>query len=208
MTFADQDTQPPVDLEPITPEDNTVFRLARMLLLLDVARNRGRRIPSLDRLGYYEFFADNPHIVIAGDGRADGADTVALELAGFSKAQLAYASSGPRFVSRRRRLQHDLAQLVAYGLVELNSTGYVITEAGADIAGDFHSAYADAYRTSAEIVLRRLSTMSSKTLERNVEDWLGHSGLLLDLLDEVNDAVVPPLAELARSPRHGEDDNA
>ncbi|MDX2968606.1 hypothetical protein PWY87_17425 [Kribbella solani] len=45
-------------------------------------------------------------------------------------------------------------------------------------------------------MLRRLYSMNAKGLESKVETWLGHSPLLLDLLDEVTDAVVPPLSEL------------
>lgn len=185
-----------------SPEESTTFRLARMLLLLAVAKSGGRKVPSLDRLGYYEFFADNPFIVIDEGTARDAADRAALEIAGFTRVQLAYASSGPRFMSRRRRLQHDLAQLIAFGLVELNSNGYDISSAGVAVANELNSVYADAYRTSAEIVLRRLASKSSLGLERSVDRWLGHSWLLVDLLDDVNDAVVPP-EEL---PEHAEGD--
>jgi len=175
-----------------SPEESTTFRIARMLLLLSVARNGGRKVPSVDRLGYYEFFADNPFIVIEGDMARDVADRASLEVAGFSRVQLAYASSGPRFMSRRRRLQHDLAQLIAFGLVELTGGGYDITESGTVVADNLNSVYADAYRTSAEIVLRRLASRSNVGLERSVERWLGHSWLFVDLLDDVNDAEIPP----------------
>ena len=173
------------------PEDSETFRRARMLVLLSVAQKSGRAVPSMDRLGYYEFFADSPYIVIDGDKVRDRADRAALEVAGFTRVQLAYASSGARFVSRRRRLQHDLAQLVAYDLVELTGAGYSITRAGQAVAGDLNSVYADAYRQSAEIVLRRLATKSNAALERSVEAWLGHSWLLVDLLDDVKDAEAP-----------------
>jgi len=173
------------------PEDSETFRRARMLLLLSVAKNSGRVVPSVDRLGYYEFFADSPYIVIDGDKPRDRADRATLEVAGFTRVQLAYASSGARFMSRRRRLQHDLAQLVAYGLVELTGEGYGITSAGQAVAGDLNSVYADAYRQSAEIVLRRLASKSNAALERSVEEWLGHSWLLVDLLDDVKDTEAP-----------------
>lgn len=173
------------------PEDSETFRRARMLLLLSVAKISGRALSSVDRLGYYEFFADSPHIVIDGDRARDRADRAALEVAGFSRVQLAYASSGARFMSRRRRLQHDLGQLVAYGLVELTGAGYGITPAGQAVADDLSSVYADAYRRSAEIVLRRLATKSNAALERSVEEWLGHSWLLVDLLDDVKDTEAP-----------------
>lgn len=173
------------------PEDSETFRWARMLLLLSVAKSSGRVVPSVDRLGYYEFFADSPYIVIDGDKPRDRADRAALEVAGFTRVQLNYASSGARFMSRRRRLQHDLSQLFAYGLVELTADGYVITSAGQALADDLNSVYADAYRQSAEIILRRLATKSNAALERSAEDWLGHSWLLVDLLDDVKDTEVP-----------------
>lgn len=185
-----------------SPEESTTFRLARMLLLLAVAKSSGRKVPSLDRLGYYEFFADNPFIVIEDNKARDATDRASLEIAGFTRVQLAYASSGPRFMSRRRRLQHDLAQLIAFGLVELTGDGYDISDAGIAVADDLNSVYADAYRTSAEIVLRRLASKSNLGLERSVEGWLGHSWLLVDLLDDVNDAVVPP----GEWPEHAEGD--
>ncbi|TCC21669.1 hypothetical protein [Kribbella sindirgiensis] len=203
----DQDASFNPDLAALKPEDSTRFRLARMLLLLDVARNAGRKVPSLDRLGYYEFFSDNPFIVLDGQKRTDPVDAVTLEIAGFNRAQLAYASSGQRFASRRRRLQHDVAQLVSLGLATLNADGYVITPRGSRLAGDLQSAYADAYRKSSEIVLRRLGPMTASGLESNVETWLGHSSLLLDLLDEVTDAVAPPLPELESPPRRFNGDN-
>lgn len=173
------------------PERNSNFRIARLLLLLDVAHENGRQVASIDRLAYYEFFADNPFIVIAGDKSRDRADRATVELAGFSQIKLGYASSGHRFLSRRRRLRHDLARLVALGLTTLGSTGYLITDRGSELAGQFRSSYADGYRLSAEIILRRLVPLSGKRLEENAEDWLGHSWLLLDLLDDITDPEVP-----------------
>jgi hypothetical protein len=176
------------------PEHSETFRLARLLLLLDVAREHGRHVASIDRLAYYEFFADNPFIVIDGVKPKDRADRATIELAGFSRIQLGYASSGPRFLSRRRRLQHDLARLVALGLVTMSSNGYIVTEQGEALAGKFRSIYSDSYRASAEIILRRLVGLSGKALDTKAEGWLGHSWLLVDLLDDVNDAELPPLA--------------
>lgn len=194
MTTVDEAPGPPTaraNLSAFTPEESTTFRLARMLLLLAVAKQSGRQVASVDRLGYYEFFADNPFIVIEGDTTRDATDRAALEVAGFSRVQLAYASSGPRFVSRRRRLQNDLAQLIALGLVELTSGGYEVSDRGMGIATALNSVYADAYRAAAEIVLRRLASKSNAGLERSVEGWLGHSWLFVDLLADVKDAEAP-----------------
>jgi hypothetical protein len=176
-----------------------------MLLLLDVARSSGRPISSVDRLGYYDFLADSPFIVVDGDKPRDAEDRLALELAGFTPTQLSYASSGQRFASRRRRLQHDLARLFAYGLVDLHSAGYQATQAGSELAGQLNSVYADAYRVSASIVLRRLSALSNKALERSVNSWLGESWLLIDLLDDVAETVVP--RRLPEPPQKTQGDN-
>ncbi|MFD9664317.1 hypothetical protein ACFWAY_22265 [Rhodococcus sp. NPDC059968] len=199
-------TAPPGESNTFLPEESTTFRLARMLLLLDVAKKASRRIQSLDRLGYYEFFADNPFIVVEGSSQRDEADRTTLKLVGFSQVQLAYASAGHRFVSRRRRLQHDLALLVAYGLATLTNNGYVITDSGTEMAAEFQSVYADAYKKSSEIILRRLAGMSNKGLEIAVESWFGHPWLLLDLLDDVTDAVVPQTRAIEKisDPNEGE----
>lgn len=176
---------------PRAPETHRIFRLAQMLLLLDVAKRGGRKIPTVDRLGYYEFLADSPFIVVEGNSKRDESDWLALELAGFVSDQLAYASSGHRFASRRRRIQHDLSQLISYGLIGLGRDGYEITVKGTNIASELRSVYADAYRVSADIVLRRLASMSNTALEQAVRRWLGESWLLIDLLDDVAETVAP-----------------
>lgn len=182
------------------PENSRTFRMARLLLLLSTARSDGRRIESLDRLTYYEFFADNPWVVVDGDSNADAADRDTLRLAGFSRTQLSYASTGQRFVSRRGRIRTDFAQLVAYGLAEISGTHFKSTDSGNEISDELQSSYAYGYRASASIVLRRLVPLPSRRLEAQVERWLGHSWLLLDLLDDVRGADVPALPEADHGP--------
>ena len=176
---------------PRPPEAHRTFRLAQMLLLFDVAHRTGRKVASVDRLGYYEILADNPFVVVEGTTKRDNEDRLTLELAGFVSDQLAYASAGHRFASRRRRVQHDLSRLIAYGLVGLGADGYEISENGSTVASEFRSVYADAYRVSAEIILRRLSALSATALEDAVRKWLGESWLLIDLFDDVTEAVAP-----------------
>jgi hypothetical protein len=193
----------PPELSAVVPtsvESRTTFRLARLLLFVDVARETGRPIPSVDRLGYYEFFADNPFMIIGEDRRANR-DRLALEMSGFSPLQLSYASTGQRFASRRQRLQHDLSLLVSRDLITIEDGGFTVTDAGAELADRLNSVYADAYRTSARIVLRRLASMSNKALEEASHRWLGESWLLIDLLDEIQatDAPeLPPAKEVQR----------
>lgn len=196
-------TDDSTDIPPVyIPERNPTFRLARIVLLLDVAHVQGRQVASIDRLGYYEFFADNPFMVIEGDKARDRNERATVELAGFNPIQLGYASSGQRFISRRRRLHHDVARLVALGLTTLNGTGYEITPRGTDLAEQLRSVYADAYRESAAIVLGRLVGLSGPKLEAKAEEWLGRSWLLLDLLDDVTDTELPPVQDIQGTEDH------
>lgn len=174
---------------PDGPEDRQVFRLAQLTLLLQVAGAEAAPVRSVDRLAFYDFFSANPFVVVFGDTPRDSADRLTLRLAGFSDQQLSYASTGQRFASRLRRLQHDLSLLVAYGLVTIGNEGYGLTEAGRAIASQFISVYADSYREGARVVLGRLKRLSDRNLKRSADEWLGRSWLLIDVLDDVLEAT-------------------
>jgi hypothetical protein len=177
------------------PESNRTFRMARLMLLMSIAKQDGRRIESIDRLTYYEFFSDNPWAVILGTSEQDSADRDALRLVGFARNQLSYASTGQRFVSRRERIRSDLARLIARGLASLDGGSFSTTPRGDELSDGLMSSYADAYRASSRIVLRRLTRLSNRRLTEQVEDWLGRPWLLLDLLEDVRGAGVPALPE-------------
>lgn len=181
----------------LTPEENQVFRLARTLLLLSVADSIGKPVTSLDRVGFYDFFADSPFIIVDGDSARDDGDRLALELAGFEPNRLDYASSGARFTTRRRQLQHDIALLISRGLVTITDSGYEPTSSGDATAAAMMTAYADAYRTSAEVVIRRLGNLSGTALERTVDQKLGESWLLVDLLADVQETTIPERPRVA-----------
>lgn len=170
---------------PSAPEDQLVFRLAQLTLLLEIAARDRYSIKTIDRLGFYDFFAANPFVVISDGQRGDDTDRLTLRLAGFTDQQLSYASTGQRFASRRRRLQHDMALMLAYRLVTIDADGYALTDAGRGVAESLNSVYADAYRDAAQIVLRRLGRLSNRRLTEAAERWLGQSWLLLDLLDDI-----------------------
>jgi hypothetical protein len=179
---------------PGAPEDRQVFRQAQLILLLEVAEEQRIPVSTVDRLGIYDFFSANPFVVTSGQRDRDAADRLTLRLAGFSDRQLSYASTGQRFASRRRRLQHDLSLLLAYGLVAIGSGGYRLTPSGRELAAGLTSVYADAYREAARIVLRRLGRLSTQKLSQSATDWLGRSWLLIDLLDDITETtpdVVP-----------------
>jgi hypothetical protein len=174
---------------PSSLDESLIFRLAQLLLLLEVARATQTRIDSVDRLAFSDFFAANPYLVLGSEER-DQNDRRQLQLAGFSDRQLSYAAAGERFISRRQRLQHDLALLLAHGLLSLHEGHYNATGDGLELASHLDTVYADAYRTSAEIVFRRLKPLGAGALRRTSEAWLGKSWLLIDLLDDVREVTI------------------
>lgn len=169
---------------PLRPDNLTQFRLARLALLLDLAPQLPNGKPlDVERLGYYDFFAANPFLIVKDE------DPLRRELvlAGFDSRNLSYQSSAQRFTSRRARLQHDLALLVAYGLVHAHADQrrvvYALTDAGGELTGALRSLYARAYRRSVDIIVRRLNRLSDKALRESAQDWLAAEGLLIDLYD-------------------------
>lgn len=175
---------------PRDPEDRPAFRLAQLALLLAVAGEEDVDVTTVDRLGYLDFFSANPFLVVQGDSVREARERADLRLAGFTKRLISYASSGQRFVSRRRRLQHDLALLVGYGVAEVRSNGYGLTSRGQAIVAMLTSVYAEGYRVSARIILKRLGRMSDAQLRRAAEGWLDSNLLILDFLDDVKEMTV------------------
>jgi hypothetical protein len=174
---------------PDAPEERSVFRLAQLILLLEIADFQNVSMKTVDRIGLLDFLSANPFIVASGDDSKDRVDRLKLRLAGFSERQLSYASTGERFVSRRRRIQHDMALLVSYGLVTIEAKGYKLTSTGARLATELTSMYADSYREAAAIVLKRLGRLSDKRLTEQSTEWLGRSWLLIDFTDDVAETV-------------------
>lgn len=174
------------------PEEHTVFRLAQLVILLgEVAPADGKTI-DLERLGYYDFLSANPFVVVTPD---DARDRARLHRAAFDERQLAYASTGSRFANRRKRLQHDFALLVAYGLAERRADGYSQTEKGADFVGGLTALYVDQYRDSVQIVHGRLKSLSGPALARQARDWLQTPSLVLDMYGsaEPGEGVAPAI---------------
>lgn len=160
------------------PEEHTVFRLAQLVILLgEVAPVDGKTI-DLERLGYYDFFAANPFVVVESD---DLRDRARLHRAAFDERQLTYASTGSRFANRRKRLQHDFALLVAYNLAERRADGYSQTVLGAEFVAGLTALYVDQYRESVNVVHGRLKSLSSAALARQAREWLRTPSLVLDM---------------------------
>lgn len=177
------------DALPLRPDDLLAFRLARLLLLLDRVPHLPQAKPmDIERISLYDFFADNPFLIFGRD--TDEHQT--LVLAGFDSRNLSYQSSAQRFSSRRERLQHDLAVLLAYGLVVARPEGrrvsYGLTEAGHEHAQDLRSLYAQGYRRSADLVGRQLNQLSDKRLQERTREWLQADELLIDLFEHVTAA--------------------
>jgi hypothetical protein len=176
------------DRLPVRPERLRQFRLARLLVLLDVTSAQKSPKPlDIERLAFYDFFAANPFLIV-GDDDPERRD---LLLAGFNANSLSYNSSAQRFTNRRARLQHDLTLLTAYAHVEAETiqgrVAYGITERGQSIAQSLRALYAVAYRDSAAIVIRRLTKLSDKKLREEARRWLRAEGFLIDIYGETAD---------------------
>jgi hypothetical protein len=155
----------------VVPEQDTVFRLAQLILLMTVAAKSHPEGTHLERLAAYDFIAANPLLMASAD---DDPDRLALLIAGFDDRALSYASPAQRFATRRERLQHDLALLVAYGLATTSVHGqvrYRLTETGHDLASRFTAMYARSYTAAARIVISRLRRVSDARLRDNMTEW-------------------------------------
>ena len=169
---------------PLRPEDLLEFRLGRLLILLEVTPAvPSPKILHLERIGYYDFFADNPFLIF-GEGTEQRRRLI---LAGFSARTLSYHSAAQRFANRRARLQHDLALLVSRGLLGVATEGrhvaFALNQAGADAAGSLRTFYSSAYRASADLVVRELNRLSDKRLGERAREWLAGDEFLVDLYD-------------------------
>jgi hypothetical protein len=143
----------------------------------------------LERLGYYDFFADNPFLIL----NENDPERRTLQLAGFSPRTLSYNSSAQRFTNRRARLQHDLALLTARSLVKVGAEGRHVTFSATDdgrlLALELHSLYAEAFRASAAIVVHRLKKLSDKALNAKAQEWLRAQSFLVDLYGHEGDKL-------------------
>lgn len=169
----------------IRPDDLDEYRFARLLVLLDESRDANRNpIPlDMERMGYYDFFADNPFLMAVGDD----ATQRRLSLLGFSSQTLSYQSSAQKFSNRRARLQYDLTRLVAWSLlfpeVEAGKVVYRLSDAGVTAAQRLASLHARSYRQSAQVTIGRLRRLSDTALREQARRWLRAETLIIDLYD-------------------------
>lgn len=174
------------------PEEHTTLRVAQLAILLsEIAPAEGKTI-DIERLGYYDFFAANPFAIF---GPEDELERARLHRAAFDERQLSYASTGSRFANRRRRLQHDVAILVAYNLAERRDEGYGLTNRGAEFVDALAALYADQYRASVQVVHERLRKLSDSKLAVAAREWLKMPSLILDLYGSTEEPHDPARPE-------------
>lgn len=168
-----------IDITPVSrpPETNPHFRRGQLLVLLA----RFDSPLNIDRIGYFEFFAANPHLVLR-----EASSSVRLQLAGFNPAALSYRSAPERYANRRSRLRSDLAALTAWGYARPSAIdGRIaceLTSSGRVEAETLSSLYADAYRESIDLI-RPLFRLSDTALAHRASEWLAGGGIRLDVLD-------------------------
>jgi ABC-3C biological conflict system middle component len=104
-----------------------------------------------------------------------------LHHAAFDERQLSYASTGTRFANRRQRLQHDVALLVADGLVALRDSGFSATPKGHEFVGELSSLYASQFRASVRVIHSQFKRLSDTQLAKASREWLQSPSLILDL---------------------------
>lgn len=173
------------DSPPLTgrlrPDDVPEFRYAQLLLLLAEARELFVSL-DLHRLGVSDFAAANPLLIL----QPNELNYRRLRLAGFTDHPLTNAAPGQRYATRRERLVADLTKLVSLGLVRMAAVDakrvFRITDAGARFADQLISVYADAYRSSARVMLVRISKLSDARLQSELANWLRADPVMFDLL--------------------------
>lgn len=151
------------------PEDDPVFRMAQLLIVLSELGETGE---TMDRLAYVDFLASHPFLVV----ETSSADREHLVLLGFETASLDYLSPSHLFATRRELVAQDLARLVAYGFAiatgDLRRPRYASTSAGRSSSDQITSMYAVAVRASAKIVARAVRRLSDKALAAAAREWI------------------------------------
>jgi hypothetical protein len=164
---------PPADRQQLPPvvvaEDDTVFRLAQLILLLDAVSDLYPDGTDVERLAVFGFLAAHPLLLARED---TDPDRLPLLMTGFDDRGIAYASVAHRYVTHRTRTPQDLALLVAYGLVAVSVAGrvtYRLTGRGRATAREFTAVYARSYATAARIVVARLRRLSDRGLRDRMQ---------------------------------------
>lgn len=169
------------ELAPVSvpPEAHPAFRRGQLMVLLE----HFDAPVTFDRLGYVEFFAANPYLVL----REDSPERTRLRLAGFNPKSLSYQSTRERYANRRTRLHSDLGALAAWGYLATATVdrrlACELTERGRTQAVSLTSLYADAYRLSVALILPKMRNLTPTMLSRKAQEWLQLGEMQIDLLD-------------------------
>jgi hypothetical protein len=173
------------DIIKCSPDEEDLFNSARLLALFGVLNEQkdDAGIP-IERIAYYDFFSAQPLLILEKEETNLKLD---LLFFGFETTSVSYISSSQRFSNRRERLKHYLSNLIMRDLITVyNSDGkllYKITDYGNEIASKFNAMYIQAYKKSAELILKKLSKLSDKQLAMNSKQWLKAEAFVIDLYD-------------------------
>lgn len=163
-------------------ESLSAFRMAQLLLVLVNAQIQDNKL-DLEHLSVIEFLSANPFLVLESDSPASNQ----LQLQGFGRHSITYASPSQRFVSRRERVASDIAQMVSFGLVQQvihdRKRVFTVTDLGRHSAERLCSVYADAYRLSVATITPIVMKLSSERMRERLQTWLRVDPLLFDLID-------------------------
>ncbi|MBM7414203.1 MULTISPECIES: ABC-three component system middle component 2 [Nocardiaceae] len=165
----------------LRPDDVPQFRHAQLLLLLTEANKLSVTL-DLHRLGVTDFAASHPLLIL----QPSDITYRRLRLAGFTDHPLSNAAPGQRYATRRERLVEDLSRLISLGLARMGTANarrvFLVTDSGSAIAEQLTSVYADAYRSSAQLMLARIARLNDTALQRELSDWLRADPVMFDLL--------------------------
>ena len=166
-------------------DDEDLFNSARLLILFDVLDKIGDTVGlNIEKVGYYDFFSAQPFLIF---GNEDKKIKIDLILYGFELTTISYMSSSQRFVNRREKLKHYLAQLIIRDLVMVRNIDgeivYSITDNGKQIANSFNSQYDFAYRKSAKLIIKKFKGWSNNKIALNAKSWLKAEPFVIDLYD-------------------------
>jgi hypothetical protein len=166
-------------------EDEDLFNSARILMLFEILDAKGKTNGiNIERIAYYDFFSAQPFLVF---GKEERDAKLELLFQGFESTTVGYISSSQRFTNRTEKLKHYLAGLLTRDLITVKNIDgqllYSITHKGRETVSKFKSMYTKAYKSSAEIIIHKLSKLSDKRLAENAKIWLKAEPFIIDLYD-------------------------
>lgn len=171
--------EPPL---PWRAEDDSMFHMARLLLIFAAAADVGTPGVTTERLTYYDFFSANPYLLFAHNSP----QRAKLVACGFELVTVSDARSAQRFISRRERIRGNMAQLWARRLTHVDTAdGRLVMEIsphGREAVEAMRSIYSTAVSVAGRLVLSELRGMSDSRLAGVTREVLQGAPVLIDLL--------------------------